>query len=97
MNKYYIVNCVDRPCERLVAIRNDDMLHYIHPDMLKHSAMGVRLDSTLLEDFGFDITESAEGINFRKSMPSRATYSDGSIRKWQGAMEFFIPHNNLTI
>ena len=32
-NKFFITNCFDRPCERLIAVEREGSLYYLHPDM----------------------------------------------------------------
>lgn len=59
MSKYYIVNEVDRPCERLVAVLcKDGYLRYVHGDLAAHPPMLFEpAAATSLEDFGLVFSE----------------------------------------
>lgn len=96
---YYIVNCVDRPCERHIAeMRADGLLYYIHPDLANaehYAGMGNR-GATPLGEFG--VTFQITGGKFigEKVTESTATYPDGKPRDWQGMNQFFFSYGDKT-
>ncbi len=91
MNKYYIVNEIDKPCERLVMQRVDGGLYYLDPRTRAANDANF-IDcletATPLEDFGFQIIESNGLVRFEKINDSVAKYSNGTIRQWQGEIRF---------
>jgi hypothetical protein len=92
--EYYIVNNIDRPYEKLVAVRKGDLLYYINRE-LKDDYPGMGMNTaTKMEAFGFDIISSFDGnaVSFKKVRPSTATYGDGEPRDWQGRSQFTYDH-----
>lgn len=88
------LNLVEQPCVRLIAVVvYDDGDHYHcqylndDPDLDRFNCppMKCRLeDATKIEDFGVVIrAENGEYWTERRG-DSRATYTDGEPRKWQG-------------
>lgn len=91
MSRFFIVNEVDRPCERLIAEKRGEFLFYIHPDMQEdwHDCPMETKDATPLESFG--VVAQADGKHFFGVLfPKRAaaTYFNGEPRKWQGSAIF---------
>lgn len=86
--KYYIVNDIDRPCERLVAVELDGKLNYLDRSLRRYDSMGMG-KATPMEDFGFTVTEKDSMVTFEMTSHSRATYPDGRIRQWQGNERMF--------
>lgn len=97
--KYYIVNEFDRPYERLVAGEYNGKLYYLsralEPGLKQYDGMG--LDSaTLMEDFGFDISENDNSVIFDLVRMSKVEYrsariGEKAIRPWQGMENFSLP------
>jgi hypothetical protein len=88
----YIVNTMDRPCERLIAEqREDGLLYYINPEMVPdwhNRGMGSG-NATPLRDFGVNVRVSGDGFLVgQKLKPTSASYSDGRPREWQGSPSF---------
>lgn len=93
MSKYFIINTVDRPYERLITEKKEDgKFYYVSEELADRYAEGfIGSDSTTdLETFGFMIEEDEGEIRFRQVKNSEAMYSDGEPRSWQGAREFTI-------
>lgn len=89
---FYIVNCFDRPEERLLAEkRSDGKFYYIHPDMRDDKQYwGMNPDNpTAVEAFGLMVDVKA-GVLVGASDGSlvSAVYEDGRPRKWQGSTFF---------
>ena len=90
--QYFIVNYIDRPYERHIAVKKGDWLCYIHPDLRGY----VRLyfnekEATRIEDFGFEVEENIIDVTFNKTRSGKATYSNGEPRLWQGEYIFTLP------
>lgn len=97
MSKYFIVNDIDRPYERLIAEMQDNgTLCYVHPEMRKYKEYkNMSADrATQLEDFGITAVETENEIFFVKTMNSLAKYSSGEPREWQGSENFSIKKGN---
>jgi hypothetical protein len=96
---FFIVNRYDRPSEYHIAERRKDgHLYYVHPKLRKEKrywAMNPD-DPTPLEDFGIRIMIKGGKLHGKLVDPSRATYLDGRVRKWQGDDEFFFDCQNKT-
>jgi hypothetical protein len=96
---FFIVNRYDRPSEYHIAERRKDgHLYYVHPKLRKEKrywAMNPD-DPTPLEDFGIRIMIKGGKLHGKLVDPSRATYLDGRVRKWQGDDEFFFDCQNET-
>lgn len=94
LKKYAIVNDLDRPESRLVTqIINSKhyyMMRSIEEDMKKYDGMN-SIRPAFLEDFGFQIIERENQVDFKLVNDSRATYKSGEIRFWQGEKEFSLP------
>jgi hypothetical protein len=92
---YYIVNEIDRPCERLIAqMQVDGTLNYVNPEMRgKKQYLGMSADdATPVEDFGITLTLHKNGLRgSHDPEKSEATYKDGKERRWQGSREFWFP------
>jgi hypothetical protein len=94
---FFIVNRYDRPSEDHVAERRKDgYMYYVHPKLRnekRYWAMNPD-DPTPLEDFGIRILIEGGKLHGKLVDPSRATYLDGRVRKWQGDVEFFFDYPN---
>jgi hypothetical protein len=97
--KYYIVNEIDRPYERLVAGEYNGKLYYLSR-ALEHDLKncdGMGLDcATPMEDFGFDVSENDNSVVFNLNHPSKVKYKsvrtgEEIIRPWQGMKDFSLP------
>lgn len=88
--EYYIVNEIDRPCERLVTVERDGLLYYIHPDLVHHKGGMSKEQATRVEDFGITVRESGRCAFFTQTKKSRVLYSEGGVREWQGSESFII-------
>lgn len=87
-----IVNDVDKPCERLLAIRVAGGLRYVDPELRKHyGVMGIDR-ATGVEKFGIRIVLGDDGVKFEKVGMSSARYADGEIRQWQGSKKFEVKY-----
>lgn len=92
--KFVIVNDVDKPCERLVALVSASGLtcRYVDPSLSHWEEMPLNGSETGLDKFGFEwFTYGVEGrteVAFEKIAASRAKYADGSPREWQGSSVF---------
>ena len=88
--KFYIVNDIDRPDEEHVCQEiTRGKLEYIHGRLRDWHAMEVRDSCTNIEKFGFDIRIDNGYATFTRNLPSKAAYSNGSHRMWQGK-DYFI-------
>jgi len=87
---FFIINDFDKPYEKLVMVKDGDLLRYIHPENKSCSPVNICKESTDLKEFGFDIFVVDGIARFVQSRPSTATYRDGKPRSWQGAKEFEI-------
>jgi len=96
-SSFFIVNRYDRPSEEQIAERRKDgYLYYVHPK-LRNEKMYWAMnpdDPTPLEDFGIRILIEGGKLHGKLVDPSRATYLDGRVRKWQGDVEFFFDYPN---
>lgn len=98
LNKFFIVNETDRPCELLIAERRDDgKLYYINPILRKDKdfhGMPFR-EATPLENFGIEF-EIENNDTFKGQLKnfSIATYEDGSSREWQGNESFSFDYKS---
>lgn len=74
-------------------MRDDGKLYYIHPELkhIKHYH-GMPADlATPLEDFGIKVEFIGNCLEGSKTEKSKAKYSDGKPREWQGQTKFSIP------
>jgi hypothetical protein len=95
---FFIVNCCDRPAENNIAeLRKDGYLYYVHPTLRNEKVYwAMNPDNpTPLEDFGIRVIIEGGELRGKLVDPSRATYLDGRVRRWQGAssFSFYYPHN----
>ena len=95
MNDFYIVGDIDRPEPRHVAMLRDGKLHYVHPELSKWGGMGLRDESTSMQDFGFTVTEAGGFVTFVLNNKCVAKYRDGESRIWQGSTNFTIDLNSV--
>jgi hypothetical protein len=106
VSDFYIVNAFDRPCERLIARKVTDqetgyeLLEYLHPDLRNHGRMAFdETEAVPVEDFGVEVelVKNPKGdwllIGTPNMKASKATYSDGRPRRWQGNYAFAIHLN----
>ena len=99
--KYAIVNDVDKPEPRLVT----EVIKGKHYYMMRSAEEETHLKQydgmtperpAFLEDFGFDIVEKKDCVNFSLVRLSIATYKHGGIRVWQDKKKFSLPKVVLT-
>ena len=92
--KFVVVNSFDKPYERLVAQVIDDKCYYMErsldSSMKRYDGISTT-QATSLEDFGFEIKEKEFQVDFKLVHESKAKYSDGQTRHWQGAKQFSRP------
>ncbi len=94
----YIVNDHDRPAEKFIAEkRKDGKFFYINPDLADDKRYwGMTPDKpTPLEDFGIEIAIFDGRLYGARNHPSKASYSDGRKRNWQGDQDFSFPYPPL--
>lgn len=92
--RLFIVNSFDRPDPRHVAeMRADGKLYYIHPELKDEKKFhGMSPDhATPLEDFGIKVEFIGNCLEGSKTEKSKAKYSNGTPREWQGQTKFSIP------
>ena len=96
VRQFFIVNQVDRPCERLIAERRGDKLFYVHPELAgKKEYHGMSMnDAVDVQDFGFELVVEGNELRGTQVYDSRAIYPDGKGRRWQGSQQFSIPLPN---
>lgn len=78
-----IINEFDRPCIKLLMwVESDGTAHYLNEHLITKTAQIFNdlSEASTLEDFGFEHVEM--GV-YKKTKPSKATYSDGRIIEWQ--------------
>ena len=73
----------------------DGKLNYIHPDLIGWVDVYMRDESTLMQDFGFTVTEVGGFVTFVQNNKCVAKYRDGTSRKWQGCTNFTIDLNSF--
>lgn len=108
MNRFYIVNSIDRPHERLIAevvpCPENDLhlkLRYVHPDLIDYPLMSLTPEATPVADFGIEcaiwVSEAGTSVTLagRTVGKSVVKYPNGDIRKWQGASHFVVNLNPL--
>lgn len=89
--KYVIVNEIDRPCVGLVAEVVNGVAYYLHESLSDHPGMPIDQHSPVsMEEFGFDIVESGEDVEFKKRRYCSAKYKNGELRAWQDHLGHFI-------
>lgn len=89
--KFYIVNDVDRPCERLLAYDNNEWLYYFDEELSERYKHGFSKErATPVEAFGMKVTETGNHYIFEKICSSFAKYNDGSTREWQDETFFTL-------
>jgi len=95
MRKFYIVNEIDAPTERLIAEECNGKLYYVHPDFRDDAHFGgMSMESaTRVEDFGVDLClergyPQGTSLSGFKIRPSEVKYKDGRVRHWQGSAIF---------
>lgn len=103
--KYAIVNECDKPEPRMVTqVVNGE--HYYMMRSTKEEAQLKQYDGmnperpTFLEDFGFEIIEKRDYVQFSLIKESKATYKNGSLRVWQDSQhrsKFTLPKVVLDI
>lgn len=94
LKKYAIVNDVDYPGQNMVTEIIEGKHYYMSRayDSYKKEYDGMTFKSpTYLEEFGFDIKELEHQVDFELVRPSKAKYSDGEPRFWQGGQKFSLP------
>jgi len=92
-NTFYIVNDFDRPERKLITLKIDDLLYYVHPALQKNYNFGLEMqvNSTPIENFGLNIYSDSYEIFFEQVESTKAIYSNGEPRVWQGEFSFSIP------
>lgn len=89
--KLFIVNETDRPYERHIAEqRSDGLLYYLHPDLKDWKGMTAER-ATPLEDFSVYCKVTDGILHGHREGESRAEYSTGEHRPWQGSDTFSFP------
>lgn len=88
-DKYFIINTIDRPYEKLVAQKIGDKFYYLDRSLKSYDGMQP-CNPTPLEVFGFNILEDGAQVTFEKIKDSIAQYEDGKIRPWQGSSYFTL-------
>lgn len=90
---FYIVNSFDRPWPRHIAQARDGKLYYIHSDLRDEKQFhGMRMDEAVpIVDFGVTLSIEDRFLVGIQTAPSRAHYSDGRVREWQGNGKFRLP------
>lgn len=85
---FFIVDQLDRPCELNIAERGEDgLFRYIHPVRRDMQPMSPA-HPTPVEDFGVQMLITGHRFSGCVRGESRAAYSDGRPRRWQGASNF---------
>ncbi len=96
--KYVIVNEFDLPCPKLVAEIIDNKCYYMMRSIESSFKQydGITSDRvTALQDFGFNITEQKNQVDFLLVRDNKATYEDGTKRIWRGKKRFSLPKVEL--
>ena len=90
--KFVIVNTMDRPYENLVATHVPGVGYcYLDRRYAVCDGMADASRPTPLEDFGLDVEEiSQHHFEVTRRRPTKATYTDGSLRPWQGKDNFYL-------
>lgn len=94
MGDLVIVNELDRPCSRLIAVVLDDesmnglsgliRASYIAKEFASRSPMVLPTSRmTRVDSFGVDIRRDGGSCFSVEASPSEALYPDGSVRAWQ--------------
>jgi hypothetical protein len=96
----FIVNRYDRPSEEHIAERRPNgYLYYVHPKLRDNQQYwAMNPDAPIpLEDFGIRVRIEGGKLHGKLVDPSRATYLDGRLRRWQGRDEFSFDYPNAQI
>jgi hypothetical protein len=94
---FFIVNVHDRPSAKHIAERRaDGKFYYVHPALRNEKRYwGMNPEKpTPLEDFGIRWLIEEGRFHGKRIDPSRATYYDGRLRKWQDDDEFSFSFQN---
>lgn len=93
----YIVNDIDRPYEKQLAVRRGHGFAYIDPELRKAHKEMAGWNATSLGVFGFEVDEeTADAYTFIQKRPSAATYEDGTPRQWSGAAAFTLLKKDIS-
>lgn len=87
---FFIINDFDEPSERMLTIKINGRLKYIHPDKAREEDYKAG-EETSLDRFGFAVGFDGKKLHFEQAYTNVALYRDGSPRWWQGQRSFAIP------